>query len=159
MVHKGSNDVLRSDVNYEDLSPHQLVDLMGDKRQHQTAAVALLGGIAATELRKVKLNDAAKQALIAGLKHSNSKVRWWCIQYMDHVADESYLQPLLEAAKTDPTPKNRRHAIHALTCEICKPERCSLDIDIRGALATIAQSDSDESVRAMARQELLKLLK
>jgi len=157
MVHNGSNDVLRTDVNYEDLTPHQLVDLLGDKRQHQAAVVALLGGITATELRKVKVTDEAKQALIGGLKHPNSKIRWRCIQYMDHVADETYLLPLLEAARTDPTPKNRRHAIHALTCEICKPERCSLDIDIRAELAAIAESDSDESVRAMARQELLKL--
>jgi HEAT repeats len=144
-------------VDYRKLSPQQLVDLLGDKRQHQAAVIALLGGITATELRRVKVTDAAKHALIAGLKHPNSKVRWWCIQYMDHVADESYLQPLLEAARTDPTPKNRRHAIHALTCDICKPERCSLDIDIRAELANIAETDSDESVRAIASQELLKL--
>jgi len=146
-------------MNYHELSPHQLVDLLGDKRQHQAAAIALLGGITAAELRKVQLTEAAKEALIAGLKHPNSKIRWWCIQYMDHVADERYLQPLLDSAKTDPTPKNRRHAIHALTCDICKPERCSLDIDIRTELATIAETDSDESVRAMASQELLKLFK
>ena len=146
-------------MNYQELSPHQLVDLLGDKRQHQAAVVALLGGITATELRKVKVTQAAKQALIAGLKHPNSKVRWWCIQYMDHVADESYLQPLLEAAKTDPTPKNRRHAIHGLTCEICKPERCSLDIDIRAELTSIAETDTDNSVRALATHELLKLFK
>src|SRR5215831_5668316 len=145
-------------MNYLELTPHQLVDLLGDKRQHQAAVVALLGGITATELRKVKVTQAAKEALIAGLKHPNSKVRWWCIQYMDHVADESYLQPLLEAARTDPTPKNRRHAIHALTCEICKPERCSLDIDIRAELAGIAETDSDESVRALATEELRKLV-
>jgi HEAT repeat protein len=146
-------------MNYDELSPHQLVDLLGDKRQHQGVAVALLGGITATELRTVKVTEAATEALIAGLKHPNSKVRWWCIQYMDHVADERYVQPLLEAAKTDPTPKNRRHAIHALTCEICKPARCSLDIDIRVELATLAQTDADESVRAIASQELLNLFK
>jgi HEAT repeat protein len=144
-------------MNYHELSPDQLVELMGDKRQHYAAVVALLGGITTTELRKVKVSEAAKQALIAGLKHPNSKVRWWCIQYMDHVADENYLLPLLEAAKTDPTPKNRRHAIHALTCEICKPERCALDIDIRAELANIAETDSDASVRAMALEELSEL--
>jgi HEAT repeats len=146
-------------MNYHELSPRQLVDLLGDKRQHQAAAIALLGGITATELRKVKVTEAAKEALIAGLNHPNSKVRWWCIQYMDHVADESYLRPLLESARTDPTPKNRRHAIHALTCEICKPARCSLDVDIRVELANIAETDADESVKALASQELLKLFK
>lgn len=73
---------------------------------------------------------------------------------MDHVGDESYLQPLLEAAQNDATPKNRRHATHALTCEICKPNRSSLDIDIRSKLAEIAKTDSDSSVRIMALHEL-----
>jgi hypothetical protein len=141
-------------MNYDDLSPHQLVDLFADKTQRNAAIVALIGGITATELRKVKVSEAAKQALIAGLKHRNSKVRWWCIQLMDHVADERYLLPLLDAAHTDSTPKNRRHAIHALTCQICKPDRCALDIDIRSELAKIAEQDSDQSVRMMALQEL-----
>jgi HEAT repeat protein len=144
-------------MDYDALSPEQLVDLFADKRLRNGAVVALIGGITATELRKVKVTEPAKYALIAGLKHSNSKVRWWCIQLMDHVADESYLLPLLEAAQTDPTPKNRRHAIHALTCEICKPERCALEIDLRGELAKIAQYDSDLSVRMMARQELAEM--
>jgi HEAT repeat protein len=144
-------------MNYSELSPHQLVELLGDKTQRNAVIVALVGGITATELRKVKVTAAAKEALIAGLKHQNSKVRWWCIQLIDHVGDESYLQPLLEAAQTDSTPKNRRHAIHALTCEVCKPNRCALDIDIRSELARIAEIDSDPSVRMMALQELSEL--
>ncbi|MBX3084696.1 MAG: HEAT repeat domain-containing protein [Anaerolineae bacterium] len=144
-------------MNYHGLPPSQLVDLFADKTQRNAAIVALIGGLTATELRRVSVSDAAKQALITGLKHPNSKVRWWCIQLMDHVADESYLTPLLEAAKTDATPKNRRHALHALTCEVCKPDRCALDIDIRAELATIAHTDPDASVRLMARQELAEL--
>lgn len=143
--------------NYSDLSPSQLVNLFADKTQRNAAIVALIGGITATELRKVKPSDAAKQALIDGLKHPNSKIRWWCIQLMDHVADERYAHPLLHAAQTDPTPKNRRHAIHALTCEICKPDRSGLDIDIRAELTAIAQTDADESVRTMALEELSEL--
>ncbi len=144
-------------MDYSELSPEQLVDLFADKRQRNAAIVALIGGITATELRRITVREPARRALIAGLKHANSKVRWWCIQLMDHVADESYLLPLLEAAHTDPTPKNRRHAIHALTCEICKPDRCALDIDIRAELEQIARNDSDESVRLMALQELSEL--
>lgn len=146
-------------MNYSDLSPTQLVDLFADKTRRNAAIVALIGGITATELRKVKVSEPAKAALIAGLKHPNSKVRWWCIQLMDHVADEQYLEPLLEVAQNDPTPKNRRHAIHALTCEICKPNRDALAIDIHTELAMIAEKDSDESVRLMASQELDELTK
>src|SRR5688500_7614480 len=111
---------------YHQLSPNQLVVLFADKVHRNPAILALVGGITATELRHVKITQVVKEALILGLKHPNSKVRWWCIQLMDHVADESYLQPLLEAAYFDPTPKNRRHAIHALCCEICKPNHCAL---------------------------------
>ena len=100
---------------YSDLSPDELVDLLADKTQRNAVIVALVGGITATELRTVKVTAAAKQALIAGLKHPNSKVRWWCIQLMDHIADESYVPPLMQAAHTDPTPKNRRHAIQGGT--------------------------------------------
>lgn len=144
-------------MDYSQLLPDQLVDLFADKHQRNAAIVALIGGITATELRTVKVSEAAKAALIAGLKHPNSKVRWWCIQLMDHVANETYMRPLLEAAHTDPTPKNRRHAIHALTCEICKPDHCALDIDIRSELAAIAENDSDLSVRTMAREELAEM--
>jgi HEAT repeat protein len=134
-----------------------LVNLFADKTQRNAAIVALIGGITATELRRAQVTDAAKQALIDGLQHMNSKVRWWCIQLMDHIADESYTQPLLIATKTDANPRNRRHAIHALTCEICKPDRCALDIDIRAELVAIAQRDPDESVRMMALHELDEL--
>lgn len=146
-------------MDYSELTPDQLVELFADKTQRNEAIRALVGGLTATELRRVKVSKAAKAALIAGLKHPNSKVRWWCIQLMDHVADESYLEPLLEVAHGDPTPKNRRHAIHALTCEICKPNRGALDIDIQAELTEIAQADSDASVRQMALEELSELTK
>ena len=141
-------------MDYRDLSPDQLVNLFADKTQRNAAIIALIGGLTATELRRIKVRPEAKAALIAGLKHPNSKVRWWCIQLMDHIADESYLEPLLDAAQTDPTPKNRRHAIHALTCEQCKPNRQPLDIDIRTELAEIARLDVDLTVRETALHEL-----
>lgn len=140
--------------DYSALTPMQLVDLLADKTQRNAAIIALIGGITATELRKVKVSDATKQALIAGLKHPNSKVRWWCIQLMDHIADESYVPSLMQAAYNDPTPKNRRHAIHAVTCEVCKPDRQRLDVDVRADLMTIAHHDPDISVRETALHEL-----
>ncbi len=145
-------------MNYSELSPDQLVDLLADKTQRHAVIVALVGGITATELRRVKVTDEAKQALIAGLKRPNSKVRWWCIQLMDHIADESYVPHLMEAAHNDPTPKNRRHAIHAATCEVCKPNRQRLNVDVRLELVAIAETDSDRSVRETALHELIEIM-
>ncbi len=144
-------------MNYNELAPDQLVDLLADKTQRNAVIVALIGGITATELRHVVVNDESKRALIRGLKHPNSKVRWWCIQLMDHIADESYVTSLMEAAHTDPTPKNRRHAIHAATCEVCKPNRQRLNIDVRSELVAIAQTDNDLSVRETALHELAEI--
>ncbi len=138
-------------------SPDQLVDQLWDKTRRNDTIRALVGGLTATELRQVKVSPEAKVALIQGLKHRNSKVRWWCIQLMDHIADESYLHPLLDAAYTDPTPKNRRHAIHALACEKCKPDGCRLPVDIRHDLRRILATDPDPSVRETARHELAEL--
>lgn len=89
-------------MDYTDYSPDQLVALFADKTQCNEAVRALIGGLTATELRRVRVSDAAKAALIRGLKHGSSKVRWSCIQLMDHIADETYVAPLLTAAYTDP---------------------------------------------------------
>lgn len=141
------------------LSPSQLVDKLWDKSQRNAVIVALVGGITSTELRQVKVRPEVRAALIAGLQHRNSKIRWWCIQLMDHLADDTYRDALLSAAQTDPTPKNRRHAIHALTCGVCKPDRCRLTIDalLQAQLEIIARTDPDESVRHVALQELAEL--
>ncbi len=144
-------------TDYKELTPTQLVDLLADKTQRNAVIVALMGGITATELRRVKVTDEAKKALIAGLKHPNSKVRWWCIQLMDHIADESYVPPLMDSAHTDPTPRNRRHAIHAATCEVCKPNRQRLNVDLRSELIAIAHTDPDTSVRETALHELAEI--
>lgn len=144
-------------MSQETLTPDQLVDLLWDKSKRNDVITSLVGGLTATELRHVTVSAEAKAALIRGLKHRNSKIRWWCIQLMVHIADESYLAPLLDAAYNDPTPKNRRHAIHALACEKCKPDRCRLNIDIRGDLRQIIATDPDLSVRETARHELAEI--
>ncbi|MBL8119099.1 MAG: hypothetical protein JNJ78_16310, partial [Anaerolineae bacterium] len=77
----------------EKLPPDQLVDLLWDKTRRNQVVTALVGGLTATELRRVTLTPAAKAALVRGLKHPNSKIRWWCIQLMDHLADETDLSP------------------------------------------------------------------
>ena len=93
-------------------------------------------------------------ALIAGLDHPNAKVRWWCLQLMDHLSDESYLEPILSKL-SDPVAKVRRHAVHALSCAVCKPSRQALAVDIEATLRGVLATDSDEKVCAEARKGLV----
>ncbi|MBM4385229.1 MAG: HEAT repeat domain-containing protein [Deltaproteobacteria bacterium] len=133
-------------------SAADLVAAFADKSRRNAAIVALVGAINAGDLRRVRVCDEAKAALIAGLEHPNAKVRWWCLQLMDHLADESYLEPILRKL-SDPVAKVRRHAIHALTCAPCKPTRARLAVQIEDALRG-ALADTDARVREDARRAL-----
>jgi HEAT repeat protein len=106
-------------VPYLELSPGDLVDLLAYKSHRLQAIRALVGALTATELRRVYLTDAARGALIAGLDHANPKVRWWCLQLMDHVGDEPCFEQIVRALD-DPVPRVRAIALHALECERCK---------------------------------------
>jgi HEAT repeat protein len=101
-------------VPYTELSPGNLVDLLAYK------------SLTATELRRVRLTDAARGALIAGLDHPNPKVRWWCLQLMDHVGDEPCFEHIIRALD-DPVPRVRAMALHALECERCKQSPAMVD--------------------------------
>jgi HEAT repeat protein len=133
-------------------SPTDLVAAFADKSRRNAAIVALVGAIDANELRRVRVSDEAKAALIAGLDHPNAKVRWWCLQLMDHLADESYRGPILRKL-SDPVAKVRRHAIHALTCAPCKPRRARLAVRVEDALRA-ALADPDAKVRGEAQHAL-----
>jgi hypothetical protein len=116
----------------------ELIEAFADSSRRNQAIVELVGAINANDLRRVQVHPAAKAALIAGLDHPNAKVRWWCLQLMDHLADESYLQPIISRL-SDPVAKVRRHAIHALSCGACKPNRRVLQIEIESALRAVLE--------------------
>lgn len=134
-----------------------LIDAFADAKRRNPAIIELVGAINAGDLRRVQVRPEAKAALIAGLEHSNAKVRWWCLQLMDHLADASYLEPILSKL-SDPVAKVRRHAVHALSCAVCKPNRETLEIDIEEALRRILDMDPDAKVREEARQGLARLI-
>jgi HEAT repeat protein len=134
----------------------ELIEAFADSSRRNQAIVELVGAINANDLRRVQVHPAAKAALIAGLDHPNAKVRWWCLQLMDHLADESYLQPIISRL-SDPVAKVRRHAIHALSCGACKPNHRVLQIEIESALRAVLESDPDEKVREEARRSLVQL--
>jgi len=137
-------------------SPSQLIDAFADAKRRNQAILDLVGALNANDLRRVRVSPEAKAALISGLDHPNAKVRWWCLQLMDHLADESYLEPILSKL-SDPVAKVRRHAIHALSCGACKPNRQKLAVQIKSALLAALDTDPDQRVRDEARNALREL--
>ena len=137
-------------VNYT-----ELVNKFAYKQERNDAIIALVGAINARDLAKVRLKPEAKQALIDGLEHNNAKVRWWCLQLMDHLADASFI-PYILPLLNDPVGKVRKHAVHALTCDVCKPDRCGLELSesVKARIEEVAQTDTDERVRKEASEAL-----
>jgi HEAT repeat protein len=128
----------------------QLVQLFG-RRGHELDAIrALAGGVTATELKRARLTPAAFRAVMGGLANRNPRVRWWCIQVLDHVPDERAMLAIADRLD-DPVPRVRRNAAHALGCVACKPD-CSagLPTHVRMRLMAVATDDPNPKVRAEA---------
>jgi hypothetical protein len=115
---------------------------------------SLIGGVNARELRSVVVSDDALQALIDGLSHENSQVRWWCVQLLDHCSDGRAIDALVPMLD-DPVPRVRRNAAHALGCTGCKPN-WSGDLPERALrrLEFMVESDPNRKVREEARRAL-----
>jgi HEAT repeat protein len=81
------------------------------------------------------------------LDHEDSWVRRSCLILLDHLGDERHVTVFAAALRNDAVPRNRRHALHALTCNKCKAAQMGADVsaDIRVALA-----DPNPKVRALA---------
>jgi HEAT repeat protein len=126
------------------------VQLFASKRERNDAIRALVGGLTATELRAVRVDDATIEALARGLADQNPVVRWWCVQLLDHVPDHRAIDlivPLLD----DPVPRVRRNVVHALGCAACKPtaEIC-LSPQTTERVRRLAGSDPNPKVREEA---------
>jgi len=101
------------------LTAEQLVNKLWDKRIRNAVIRQLVGGLTSTELRAAEVSAEVRLALAGGLLHWSPKVRWWCLQLIDHVADLrclDFVPPLLD----DPVQRVRKQARHTLTCEACK---------------------------------------
>ena len=131
----------------EERSRNELVQQLASKRDRNAAIRALVGGLTATELRSLSVDDTTIDALARGLEDPNPVVRWWCVQLLDHVPDQrgiDLIVPLLD----DPVPRVRRNAVHALGCAACKPtaEIC-LSPETRARIRRLADSDPNGKVR------------
>lgn len=86
------------------------------------------------------------------LEHDDSRIRRSCLILLDHLGDEGQVDVFVTALHTDPVPRNRRHALHALTCNKCKATKMCLDVS---AEIQFARADPNPKVRALA-QSLAK---
>jgi hypothetical protein len=82
--------------------------------------------------------------LVLALRHPNPRVRFDCLALLDHLADESCFEAMIEATR-DPVPRVRRTAVHALGCVRCKGP--CVPSDIAPVLIALALSDPSWRVR------------
>ena len=136
-------------------TPTELLVALGEKRGDYVAHITgLLGAANSRDLKDVKVTDEVFDALVAGLDHPDSRVRWWSVQLLDHVPDPraiAAIAPLLR----DPVPRVRRNAAHALGCVLCKPGWSGeLPDGALDELVRMADGDENAKVRRQARQSL-----
>ena len=85
--------------------------------------------------------------IVSALEHPNPRVRCDCLAMLDHLADESSVVAMI-AATSDPVPRVRRMAVHALGCQRCKPS--ALSSDLNAIFVPIAEGDPAWRVRREA---------
>lgn len=134
--------------------PRALVKLLALRERRLDTIRALVGGVTAAELRRVRVALPVLGALAEGVGDPDPRVRWWCVQLLDHVGDQQALAALTDALD-DPVPKVRRNAAHALGCAACKPGwDGTLPGAAAGRLLRLAGSDPNAKVRAEAQRTL-----
>ena len=131
----------------DERSRDELVQRLASKRDRNEAIRALVGGLTATELRSVHVDDATTDALARGLADPNPVVRWWCVQLLDHVPDPRAID-LIAPMLDDPVARVRRNAVHALGCAVCKPTAdICLSAETRAQIRELAECDPNGKVR------------
>jgi HEAT repeat protein len=135
-------------------SRDELIQRFRSKAERNDAIRQLVGGLTATELRSIEVDDETLDALGRGLGDVNPVVRWWCIQVLDHVPDARAID-LIVPMLDDPVARVRRNAVHALGCQVCKPsaDRC-LTPEVLGRIRALAEGDPNDKVRDEARRLL-----
>lgn len=122
--------------------PRQLVVLLNESDWSvRSAAISAL----------FSTGSAGLDALMEGLSHPSNRVRLWCADLMDHLADERCADPL-RAALEDASADVRRHAVHSLGCQRCKAT--PLALDVVGLLCERALRDPSIRVRRVAVHQL-----
>jgi HEAT repeat protein len=86
--------------------------------------------------------EAAIPDVIAGLADRDPKIRKWCAAFFDHHARREAV-PAMIRALDDPSAEVRRHTVHAIGCQPCKPDPLLVDV----VAQLIRKAAEDESIR------------
>lgn len=131
-----------------------LVEKLADKSTRLEAMRGLLGAVNARELRDIQVKPSALDALIAGLRHPDPRIRFWSVQLLDHCSDPRAIEALVPMLD-DPMPRVRRNAVHALGCVLCKPAWDGhLKTGVLNRMQAIVLDDPNAKVRAEATRSL-----
>jgi HEAT repeat protein len=91
-----------------------------------------------------------------GLSHPHWRVRRNCCRFLDHHFDPNSTDPLIRCL-TDPNRKVRQQALHALSCDACKPGQGPAGRDIIGYMIERLHNDPSARVRRFAAISLVQL--
>ena len=131
-----------------------LVENLADKSTRVEAMRGLLGAVNARELRDIQVKPCALDALIAGLRHPDPRIRFWSVQLLDHCSDPRAIEAVVPVLE-DPVPRVRRNAVHALGCVLCKPAWDGhLRSGVLNRMQAMAFDDPHARVRAAAARAL-----
>jgi hypothetical protein len=92
-------------------------------------------------------------ALLAGVDHTQPRVRFLVAQAMDHFADDRCVAPLRTMLK-DAVPRVRWAALHSLSCEECKLTPIAQNDDLVELVSELALHDPSVRVRRVAAYSL-----
>lgn len=96
------------------------------------------------------LGFAVVPAALAGLRHENATVRYYCCALLDHFLVPEALGELIDMLR-DPAPQVRQSALHTLACDRCKEGSCRpVEAQVLPEALRLLSEDSDAHVRAMA---------
>jgi hypothetical protein len=79
-----------------------------------------------------------------------------CLTLLDHLDGDDSIPVFIEALLGDPVPRVRRHALHALSCDLCK--EAPVCVDVVPAIAECVRTDNNAKVKQQARQVLFRHL-
>lgn len=122
-----------------------------DVRSLQTLASGVWADRERATRHLFEQGQAAVATLVAGSSHRRPQVRAACISLMDHFADERCCDAI-ERCLRDTSPLVRRHAVHAVGCQRCKPR--PLPMDVVGSLIERVMEDPSDRVRRVAVHQL-----